>query len=223
MHRYSQIVKKKAIRLRKNGFSMNEISRALSISKSTASLWIRHISLSVKAQERLTKRTMDGKQQAILKRSAQREILQKQYENEAKTEIRNIKINRHTAKLLTALLYFCEGAKREQKNVTFINSDPLLIKLFLTLFRTAFPVEEKKFRLLMHLHDYHDEAVQKKFWASVTSIPSTQFMKTYRKKNTQIRLRDAYPGCVSLRYYDAQLAKRLHAMYRVFAQKVVKY
>ena len=47
---YPAPVKQKAIHLRQKGLSLNEISHQLSISKSTASLWVRNIELSEKVK-----------------------------------------------------------------------------------------------------------------------------------------------------------------------------
>jgi hypothetical protein len=95
------------------------------------------------------------------------------------------------------------------KSVSFINSDPEMIKYFLDVFRKAFKVDEKKFRALIHLHEYHDIDKQTDFWSKITRIPKEQFTKPYRKENGGKRKRENYQGCVSIRYNDRKIAKEL--------------
>lgn len=118
------------------------------------------------------------------------------------------------AKALCALLYGCEGSKREKGKLAFINSDPELVRFFLFLFRQAFSANEEKFRVLMHLHEYHDENEQKRFWSEVTDIPRKQFLKTYQKQNGKKIIRDGYQGCVSVRYNSGSIQKELVGIYR---------
>jgi orotate phosphoribosyltransferase-like protein len=56
--RLPQETKEKAIKLRKNGYSLKEISEKLNIAKSTASVWLRNIKLTQKAKKRLKKRKL---------------------------------------------------------------------------------------------------------------------------------------------------------------------
>ncbi len=58
---------------------------------------------------------------------------------------------------------------------------------------------------------FHDEL--KTFWSEVTSIPLTQFNKSYRKTNTGKTKKAGYQGCASIYYYDAKIAKELTALY----------
>ena len=93
--------------------------------------------------------------------------------------------------------------------VSFSNSDPQLIKYFLKIFRKSFVLEEKKFRALLHIHDYHNEKKQIQFWSKVTQIPTGQFSRSFHKKNTGKNKRVGYPGCLSVRYYNSIIQKEL--------------
>jgi transposase-like protein len=50
---YSNEIRHKAMELRKQGYSLKEISRQFGVVKSTASLWSRDVVLNKKAEERL--------------------------------------------------------------------------------------------------------------------------------------------------------------------------
>lgn len=211
-------VKEKAIRLRKNGYSLSEIATKLTISKSTCSLWLNNIPLPERAIKRLAEKKILGQYKTVLLRQEKRRRQIALIEQKATKNLKRITLSTNLSKLLCAMVYYCEGVKGSDKNVTFINSDPSLIRLFLSLFRKAFLLNESKFRLLMHLHTYHSERTQKLFWSKTTDIPINQFMHSYRKPNTQKRLRENYQGCVSIRYYDAIIAKELLAYYRTAAK-----
>ncbi|HCC83232.1 TPA: hypothetical protein DEP96_00085 [Candidatus Uhrbacteria bacterium] len=122
-------------------------------------------------------------------------------------------------RLVAALLYWCEGGKQSlSSGINFSNSDPELMKTFLSALRKGFTLDESKFRVLMHLHEYHDETKQQTFWSRVTNIPVAQFQKTYKKPHTGKRKHLNYEGCASLRYYNAGIVKNLIIIYSQFAK-----
>lgn len=96
--------------------------------------------------------------------------------------------------------------------VDFTNSDSDLMRTFLKFFRTGFEVEESKFRVCVHIHEYHDAVTQLKYWSHITGIPHKQFIKSYMKPHTGKQVRENYQGCASVRYHDANMARQLHAI-----------
>ena len=100
----------------------------------------------------------------------------------------------------------------------FTNSDTTLISNFLFFLRVGFNIDESKLRALVHIHEYHDDIAQKRFWSEITKIPLSQFHKSYKKPNTGKRYRENYPGCLALVYYDAHVAKELEAIYNTFSK-----
>ena len=206
-------LKQEAVSLRKKGFSLREISIALGISKSTASLWLGKIDLSNKAKRRIEEIRISArvKSTATKKKKADAEndvIAQRVGELLKKTHF-----SKNHIKIFCALLYWCEGGKFDS-SVTFMNSDPEMIKYFLHTLRRGFNINESKFRALIHLHDYHNEKDQIKFWSNITGIPVSQFVKSYHKKNTGKVKRENYPGCLSVRYYDKKVFTELRFIYK---------
>lgn len=211
-------LKEKVINLRKKGFSLKEISEKLSIAKSTASIWLRNINLDKKAQKRLEKRRILGQYKTQLLRREKRKRILKEYSTQSAKQISKIKFDKNFYKLLCAMLYWGEGAKTIDTQVKFTNSDPVMIATFLELLRKSFVLDKKKFRVLIHLHEYHDKEKQKKFWSKITKIPISQFHKSYRKPHTKKRIRDNYPGCIAISYYDHSIAKELISLYNMLAK-----
>ena len=211
--------KEAAIKLRKQGYSIKEISQKFNISKSTSSLWVRNVSLNKKAQKRLENRKLVGYYRAGITWANKRKEREKMELIKARKALEGINFRKSDLKLHCALLYWCEGTKGEKETVQFVNADPSLIQLFLFLFRKSFLLDEKKFRVALHLHDYHNEKKQKKFWAKLTKIPENQFYKIYWKPHTKKRIKEGYPGCARVIYHDLSIARELKAFYREFVNK----
>jgi len=210
---YSLEVKEKATQLRKKGYSLNEISKKLNTSKSTASLWLNNISLNENAQKRLIKRRVIGLHKTFLTKEKKKQAFFDNLKNEDINEIKGISFKSELYRILSSLLFWCEGSKGSLTRLGFTNSDPQMVKCFLFFLRKSFDLDERKFRGVVHLHSYHDEGKQINFWSTVTGLPVSQFTKSYKKKNTGKRIREDYQGCISIRYYDAKIAKKLWSCY----------
>jgi len=213
-------IKRKAIALRKRGYSVKEIAEKLHIAKSTSSLWVREIKLNKKAQQRLKQKKLLRYYKSSLTWQKRRKEEEREYSLSAAKIVKQIKKDPNHLKVYCALLYWCEGGKNWKDSLRFVNSDPSLVRSFLCLFRKAFPVNEKKFRIIMHLHEYHDENKQKKFWSNLTKIPEEQFNKIFWKPHTKKRIKKDYPGCVAIYYYDCKTARKIRAIYKAFAQQL---
>lgn len=211
--------KLRAISLREKGYSLNEIVNKLDVAKSSVSLWVRNVALTNKARNRLLTKIRLG--QLVAAENARRktqEVL-KEHFSEALRNLSSLRINRISAKTFCSLLYCCEGAKSLYSGVQFTNSDPQLVKTFLNLLRQSFDINEEKFRVCVHLHDYHNKYKQIKFWSEITGIDHNQFIKPFYKKNVGKRIRKDYNGCVSIRYHSADIGRQLLMTGKAFLTK----
>lgn len=214
------VEKEKAISLRKEGFSLSEISEALRVSKSSASVWVKNILLSNQAKQRIERKRDDARERAAATHRKQVDKKLADAHIYGKKVIEKAAINADTARLLCAIMYWCEGTKiRRSEILGFTNSDPLVIASFLKLLRAGFKIDERKLRMTLHVHDYHDADAQLRFWSKVTTIPLSQFHRPYRKPHTGIRTREGYQGCVSVRYLNVDFGRRLEAIAIAFLNK----
>lgn len=158
---------------------------------------------------------MNSKQIEIMNiaRRIKREEREASLLEQAIDTVNSLDFDVNQSRILCAIMFWCEGETSTKSGVRFMNSDPNLMRLFVTLLRNGFDIDESKFRGLLHLHEYHDEGLQLKYWSEVTGIPINQFYKSYKKPHTGKRKREDYPGCLSLRYGDSGLAKLLTLMY----------
>lgn len=118
--------------------------------------------------------------------------------------------------IICAMIYWCEGGKNAKYSVAFTNSDPKLVRTFLKLLRECFVLDESKFHPCIHLHSYHLPEKQLDFWSKVTDINKQQFIKPYLKPNTGKRIHENYQGCISLRYFNNDLAQQLVAIAKAY-------
>lgn len=222
MSRLPLAVKEKAISLRKRGYALIEIANQLAISKGTASLWLRDITLDEKARKRLLKRRALGQYKSSLTWKKKREKASEELSKKVFQDLRGVIMGKKQKKIYCSLVFWCEGSKRTEYGLRFTNADPQLIQIFLYLLRNAFNVDESKFRIGLHLHEYHNEKKQKHFWSRVAGIPENKFIRVSWKDHTAKRLRKDYPGCVTIYYHDVKMARELTAVYEVFAKKLLK-
>lgn len=213
--------KLKAISLRKKGYSIKEISRSLSVAKSSVSLWVRNVKLNETAKQRLLSRIKLGQYNSGEKKKALKDLVNIRLKEAILSEYRNVKLSKATQKLLCAFIYWCEGAK-DDGGIAFTNSDPYLTNFFLKLLIEAYGAEKKKFVARLHMHKYHNIKKQEKFWQDILGLKPSQFRKAYLKPNTSKRYRENYPGCISLRYYDSILARKLMFLAQAFTGSVVQ-
>lgn len=99
---YKVALKEKSLSLRKRGYSLKEISEKLSISKSTASLWLEKVTLSPLAQKRLEQKQILGQYKTILLKRQRREEETRIMQEVALTEIKSISISKELLKLFVS-------------------------------------------------------------------------------------------------------------------------
>jgi len=202
---YSNRIIQKARKLRKQNFSYREIGKILNVPDTAVGRWCfkikagkGHFLREIKRNQKI-RREITKKERAFIKAKAN-------------------KINQGEAKLLAALLYWCEGSKYPTASrVDFVNSDERMMKTFIFLLRKGFNLNEKKFRVHLQIHDTHNFEKIKQLWSKLLGIPEKQFLKPTITKPTGKRHRDNYNGTCTLRYHDYRISLRLIAIYENLA------
>jgi transposase len=195
----------RAVDLRRDGCSVPEIASRLGVSKSTAYLWTRHLPLDATpaaAAER-RRRHMEHMQEVRwephrLARDAKRATA-----NEAEAagvgQLSDREIN-----LIGAVMYWCEGQKAKpwepnRCRVVFINSDPLLIRLFLR-FVDLLGADRSELTYRITIHESADVEAASHWWADVVGVPVESFRRPTLKKHNPSTVRhnvgEPYRGCL---------------------------
>lgn len=200
-------VKEKAIILRRKGYSFREISEILDIAKSTAGAWTRKEKLDAVAQGRIKQLGDIGREKAKETNKKKREKIWKDIADGCSVFRDGRDYSNNDYKIFLALLYWAEGEKTMGK-FAFVNSDPAMLKLYLSLLRKAFLIDESRFKVCLHLHEYHNQEEMIAFWSKVTGICKNQF-SVYNKPHTGINKKPGYKGCLSITYRDSKILKEL--------------
>jgi len=179
--------RKSAEDLRKKGFSYNEIQQKLNIPKSTLSLWLRDIQLSDIAQKRLNKRSNIGTQILIRRNKDQTINAWKRAMRTQNTTMNEVgKLSHREILLVGAALYWGEGYKKLQMRdgkaktshgISFVNSDPEMVRFFMRFCRVVLKVPDDKFSLSVRLYHHMDPKKRITFWRKVTNLKQKNFVR----------------------------------------------
>lgn len=209
--KYSQLIVDEVIRSRKKGISYGTLSKKFNIAKSTLHYWLSKIeypkeNILISRKNWIKKIQPMGALANHNKRVQRLDVLDKLTKNEVSnnTHLKEVK------KALLAIMYWAEGAKGRGDIISFANTDPQMIKLFITLLRESYILDENKFRVRIHLHYYHNELKVKEFWSNLLKVPITQFGKIYRKKRgTNKIFRKNKVGICFVRYNSMTLKEEI--------------
>lgn len=127
-------------------------------------------------------------------------------------------------KSLLATLYWAEGAKHKHvSGLNFVNTDPKLLLLYITLLRKCYKINESKFRIRLHIHYYHKIKKVKKFWSKTLNVPLSQFNKSYiKKRSVTKRFRKNFSGICFVKYLDSNLRRELMELNNQLWQTLTK-
>lgn len=136
----------------------------------------------------------------------------------AKIVVNRYKLNKTSARVLLALLYWSSGSKYPSSNfIAFSNSDPNLVKTFLSLLRSTFPIKESKIKIHLQLHKTHNIKRIIQYWSRLLEIPKTQFYKPTITKPPKKISRSDYSGTCTIRYYSLDLLLTIMKIYEEIA------
>ncbi len=179
--------KQKAIRLRKRGYSYSEILKQVPVAKSTLSLWLRSVGLSKRQKQRLTEKKLAAAYRGAADRRSHREYITKEIKEKAKREIG--KIDKRELWMIGIALYWAEGAKEKEyrpgARVSFSNSDPKMVKIFLKWLGKCCKISRKEIIFRIYLHETAEKRKTKiqKYWSKVTDLPLKCFQKISWKRS----------------------------------------
>ena len=205
-------LKKKVIFLRKQGKTYGEIQKILKckIPKSTLSFWCKNIELSNQQKlkiEVFVKRNIEkGRQKALRTNKLKREKYFHSIE-ERVGHLKNIIQNKDVAKIALAMLYLGEGSKTLKSSLTFGNSDPQIIRLFIDLLRSCYQIDERKFRCTLQARADQNIKELEEFWSTKTKIPLNQFYKARVDSRTigKVSRKKDYKGVCRIDYFSADI------------------
>lgn len=153
---------KKIESLRRRGYSLPEISKKLSIAKTTAFRYTRDIEILPKYGEILKIKRGGSRKRKRLK------------EQKALAQARRFANLSDREKLLfISALYWGEGTK---KDFSLSNTDPHLIKVFVTVLKQVLKINSEDLRVSVRIYEDLDKEQCLSFWSEVIGVPKEQFV-----------------------------------------------
>jgi len=202
--------KQKALEMRKREMSYGQIKKALGISKSTLSNWLKDYPLSEKRVRELRdseQKIEKFRETMRKKRDARLSIF---YHEE---KLRVFPINKRELYLAGLFLYWGEGLKSQTSAKLLIsNTDPAVIKFFIYWLEKSLGVTKDRMRVQLHL--YRNMVIDKEidFWVKTLGLDKSQFCRPYIKNNlsSKINHRGGFGhGTCNLGVGDARLSERV--------------
>ena len=175
---------KKAIQLRMLGKSYNEIAKDLDVGKSLLSYWLKDLQLPKEAKKILEAKSNYPREKFAEYNRLKHERVQRENQEIKEKSISRInKINNRELLLLGSALYWGEGYKRHggkypSPHISFSNSDPDMIKVFLVFLKEILRTPEDKIRVWIHLHPNLNRKASIRFWSKITDISQDRFSVT---------------------------------------------
>jgi transposase len=192
----------KARQLREQGFAYNQIAAELGVSKSSVSLWVRDLPRPEGlSYEECCKRVAEGVRRYWAAERPVREAQREATRAAATAEIGSL--SQRELLIAGAIAYWCEGAKNKpyhrHDRVTFMNSDPTLITLFLR-FLDAAGINRNMIVYRVYIHESADVAGAERFWLEVTGADPALFRRSALKRHHPQTVRKNvgadYRGCL---------------------------
>lgn len=212
--RYAVDLKSRVAKLRSTGKTYAEIQKVFSIPKSTLSVWLGKRYRGVfdrNAQLEHLKRARLIAARILRERKIQRDSI---------SEAKGIDAARLLPlqdvgfrKSLLAMLYWAEGSKHKKASgLTFTNTDPRLAVLYITLLRSCFLIDEKRLRIRLHVHHYHNKKEAVRFWSQLLHVSPDQFGKLHvKKRSTRRKFRRNFMGICFISYGNTSMLKEVLA------------
>jgi hypothetical protein len=193
-----------AIKLRKSGYSLYEISQKLFVSKASVSTWVRDIVLSKKSQDRLSNKIKRGSYLGRIKGSqtnkTKKEFIQRDIYHRVLKE--NSKITNRELLFLGIALFWAEGNKKGSRFI-FSNSDFLMLKLILKWLVVCMDVLKEHIYISIQINEEHRNREEKiiQYWQETLKIEKKNILGPYYIKRPGIKFyknKNEYFGVVRI-------------------------
>ena len=189
--------KQKAVELRIQGFSYNEILQFVPVAKSTLSAWLRQVGLSTPQRQRLTARKLAAARRGSEKlRQLRLERVQRTV-TEAEAEAGQRLAAGDLLWVIGTVLYWAEGSKpkewRTSEEVNFTNMDPRMITLVREWLQRCCSVAESDIDYSIYIHEGADVTAAIRYWAIRLGVPR-ECLRTYKKRHKTTRRKNSGTG-----------------------------
>ncbi|MGV9451829.1 hypothetical protein [Streptomyces sp. NPDC003635] len=203
----------KARELRLQGWTYDRIEAELGCSKSSISLWVRDLP---KPERKRSPEEASSAARRGWEVTLQRREVERQHTKASAAEEIGELTDRELF-IAGIALYWAEGTKDKpharRERVTFVNSDPHVIRLYLA-WLTMLGVEREQIRFHVMIHESADVVAAENYWADLVGSDCSSFGKTTLKRHNPKTVRKntgaEYRGCLALTVrQSAELYRRI--------------
>ncbi|MEV6436686.1 hypothetical protein [Streptomyces anulatus] len=196
-------VRAKARELRLQGLTYDQIQVELGCSKGSISLWVRDLPKPERSRSAIEQARLAGRMRwdhELAVRDAERQ------RTKAAAREETSGMSGQELFYTGIALYWAEGSKDKvydrRENVTFINSDPDVIAVYLAwLDLLEVPRHSLSYRVM--IHETADVPAAERYWAELVGIEVSALHKTTLKKHNPKTIRknvgETYRGCLVIR------------------------
>lgn len=214
---YPPEIRERARELRRAGFTYPEIIAELGgdIPQPTLQSWVKDIELTTEQKARIKQLEVEGARKAqpfgALWNRLQKQKRLQAAQDEAIPAAKRLAHDREALRLMAAALYVGEGSKRNEA-FSFCNSDPNVIRGWMTLLRKSFDLDESKFRCQINISAGMSANELESYWSNVTNVPLSQFIKGNVDKRPNKKTREGYKGVCVVVYHSVAIRRYLSAL-----------
>jgi hypothetical protein len=158
--------------------SVKEIARLVGVAPSSVSLWVRDVPLTPEQLEslRLRNPAYNGQLRGANRNAERWRARRSAYQDEGR------EMAKHGSWLFVAgvMLYWAEGDKKHCNTARISNSDPEVLKLFMSFLRDCLRVHDERIRATCNLFADHlarQEQIEQ-FWLDTLDLPRSRMCKS---------------------------------------------
>lgn len=182
--RYKQSIKDKVRYLRREGFSLGQISQTTKLPRTTIRTWIKDIVLSENQLKVLKERVQEALQGGRIKsQMIQKDKKDKKQKRLMKNGIQEIGGLSPRDFLIAGIsLYWAEGFKnRHEHRLGFCNSDPSMIKFYISWLEKCLGISKDRIIVRLTLNYSYESKIidMQDFWVKTIGVPLNQFTKPF--------------------------------------------
>ncbi|RKR88634.1 Homeodomain-like domain-containing protein [Micromonospora pisi] len=223
-------VRARALRLREEGWSVTEIATELDVAKSTAYQWVKHLPLDPDSPRARRRQAHSRRMTDARWAEHRRERDERQAAVHAAEVDRLGRLSERELLLIGAAIYWCEGSKskpwRRNDRLTFTNSDPGLLALFLR-FLDACGVDRRTPSYRLSIHESADVEAATSWWIEVLGLPVDRVraptLKRHRPTTNRRNTDELYRGCLVIDVPGSrELYWRIEGVNRALAAEALK-
>jgi hypothetical protein len=191
---------------------MKEIARLVGVSVSSVSHWVRDVPLTSDQRAELRRRmSANGRAAAAAGRSMAARKVRLSFQERGRRHARR----RDPLHIAGCMLYWAEGSKG-RNSVQFVNSDPAMVRYFVSFLRANYDVADDAFRVDCNL--FADHLVRQReiehFWLDTLDLPHSCLRKSkvnvYSKYSKKKRTNRLPYGTVRVCVHSTELVQSIY-------------